>query len=127
MDDQFPEPDRRPRILIVEDEALVAITLEDCVSELGYDCVGPFFNVTAALPTAQSAQLDAAILDIKFGDVVSYELPEILAARNIPFGFASGFLQEGLESRWSDRPYMSKPYQVGEVRQMLLTLLPARA
>jgi CheY-like chemotaxis protein len=116
-------PGKKPRVLIVEDEALIAITMEEYIRELGYDCIGPFLYIAAALPIARTERLDAAILDIKLGNVASYELAEILSARRIPFGFATGFLREGMDPRWSDRPYLTKPYQLEDVRQLLLTLL----
>ena len=114
----------KPRILIVEDEALIALTMEDCIRELGYACVGPFSELTAAIPVAKSEPLDGAIFDIKLDDDVSYELPEILAARGIPFGFATGYPRLALDPKWADRPYMAKPFDLEDVKRMLRTLLP---
>src|SRR6266496_2006185 len=86
----------RPRILVVEDEALIAITMQDYLKELGCECIGPFFAMETALPIARIEILDAALLDVRIGGDESYELAEILASRGIPFGFATGFLHLGL-------------------------------
>ena len=114
----------RPRVLVVEDEALIAMTVADYLEELGYECVGPFLEMEKALPIARTEMLDAAILDIKMREADSYELAEILASRGIPFGFATGFLHEAMPPRWSDRPYVLKPYVLENVRELLLALLP---
>jgi len=111
------------RILVAEDEALIAITLEDYIRQLGYQCIGPFFTLASALPAARTDAIDAAIVDIKFGDAVSYELAEVLAARNIPFGFATGVLSQGIDPKWSDRPFLSKPYDVDDLQRLLSRLL----
>src|SRR5262249_38832679 len=118
----FHAPPRR--VLIVEDEALIALVLEECIRDLGYDCVGPFTGLPEAMPIARSAPLDAAIFDIKLDGGISYELPEILAARRIPFGFATGYPQVSLDGKWADRPYMAKPFDFADVQRMLLMLLP---
>jgi len=115
------------RILIVEDEALIALILGECVRELGYECVGPFASLSEALPIARSDPLDAAIFDIKLDDDISYELPEILAARQIPFGFATGYPRASLDAKWADRPYMAKPFDVADVQKMLHKLLPPKS
>jgi len=125
MGDQPSEtmPAGERRILIAEDEVLIAVTLEDYVRELGYASVGPFYDLTTALPAARTAEVDAAIIDIKFGEVVSYELAEVLTARNIPFGFATGLIPKGVDPRWSDRPFLPKPYDLQDLRQLLRRLL----
>jgi DNA-binding response OmpR family regulator len=111
------------RILIAEDEVLIAVTLEDYVRELGYEPIGPYYDLATALPAARTAKIDAAIVDIKFGEVVSYELAEVLTARNIPFGFATGLISTGLEPRWSNRPFLPKPYELQDLQRLLVTLL----
>jgi hypothetical protein len=111
------------RIFIAEDEVLIAVTLEDYVRELGYEPIGPFYNLATALPAARTAKIDAAIVDIKFGEMVSYELAEVLTVRNIPFGFATGLIPKGLDPRWADHPFLPKPYELQDLQRLLVTLL----
>ena len=79
------------RILVVEDEPLVGMLLEDMLSELGHAVVGLAATVEQGLALAQSAPLDAAILDVNLGGSRSFPIADALRARAIPFLFATGY------------------------------------
>ena len=81
----------RKRILIVEDEPILAMLIEDMVVELGYAPIGPAMTVEAALALAASENLDGAILDMNLGGLPSRPIAESLKARDIPFIFATGY------------------------------------
>ena len=80
------------QILVVEDEALIAIYLEGLIPELGCGCVGPVVKLSEAIEQARTAIVDAAILNLIVDGQPAYAVAEILARRGIPFGFASGVM-----------------------------------
>jgi len=112
------------RILIVEDEPLIALALTEIVTELGFQCVGPVFDLTKALELATSETLDAAILNLIIQGGTAYGVAAILDSRNIPYAFASGVPHNGLESDWKDRPFIEKPYTLEDIRAILETFIP---
>jgi len=80
-----------PRILVVEDEPLVAMLLEDMLLELGYAVVRPASTLQEGLALAQREAIDAAILDVNLNGVRSFPIAEILQARSVPYFFATGY------------------------------------
>ena len=80
------------RLLLVEDEAMVAMLLEDMLSDLGCEVVGPAGNVAHALELAKGeAEIAGAILDVNVGGQPIYPVAETLKARGVPFVFATGY------------------------------------
>lgn len=113
------------RILIVEDEMLVAMLLEDVVGDLGHEVVGPAMRLEAALEAAEREEFDLAILDINLAGKPSFPVAERLAARGIPFMFASGYGAAGLIDPFRAAPIVQKPFEADQIAKMLETL-PAR-
>ena len=70
-----------PRVLLVEDEALVALMMQETLTEFGFQVVGPVGTASEALSAARDSQIDAAVLDINLGDGLVYTVAEILAVR----------------------------------------------
>jgi PAS domain S-box-containing protein len=105
----------KPRVLLVEDEALVGIMIQECLTEFGFQTVGPLFTASEALAAANNGHFDAAILDINLGDGVVYQVAEILSARQVPFIFVTGYDSDSVDSRFSEIPVLQKPIE----RQML--------
>ena len=110
------------RILVVEDEALIAFALEDMLAELGCAVVGPALRVADGEALAAGAAIDAAILDVNLNDSRSYPVAEHLARRGIPFLFATGFDQPGLEWHGVGAELVPKPYRQAQIRDALLRL-----
>jgi DNA-binding response OmpR family regulator len=109
---------------VVEDEALVAIALEDMLVELGCAVVGPALRLKAGLDLAAAEQLDGAILDINLGtDDRSFPVAELLTARSVPFLFATGYGGCGLEPPFVEAPVLAKPYCIGALRKALDRIL----
>jgi CheY-like chemotaxis protein len=81
------------RVLIVEDEMMVAMLLEDMLAEIGYTPVGPAVRIEPALKLVEQGGFDIAILDVNLDGHDSYPIADALAARSIPFVFASGTAQ----------------------------------
>ena len=73
-----------PRVLVVEDESLIAMLVEDGLETLGYEVVGPVGTVDAALRIVEQTPFDLALLDINLGGKQSFPIAEALEARGIP-------------------------------------------
>ena len=74
-------------MLVVEDEALLAETLCDLLLGAGCQPVGPAANVAIALSLVETSRIDAAILDVRLMDEMSYAVAYALRARGIPLMF----------------------------------------
>ena len=85
------------RVMIVEDEALVAMAVGETLTELGFSVVGPFSRVAEAARALGQRDIDAAILDVNLGGELVYPLADILAAREIPFIFVTGYAIESID------------------------------
>lgn len=97
------------RILLVEDEPMIAFALEDLVAELGYAVIGPAYRLGEALALAENAPIDAAILDVNLNEEQSFPVADLLRARGIPFLFATGYAESGVG--WDgEAPVLAKPY-----------------
>jgi DNA-binding response OmpR family regulator len=111
------------RVLLVEDEPLIAMMLEDFLDALDRQHAGTADSVAAALPMVEEGALDAAILDVNLrGGEKSFAIAEALAAKNIPFVFASGGGGEDIAPEYRDRPMLPKPYTMEGVEQALAKL-----
>jgi CheY-like chemotaxis protein len=108
-----PSPLRGRRILVVEDDFVVADDFCRALQEDGAEVVGPVPNVTLALALLPgSPPLDAAILDINLGGQMVYPVAEALRRLGIPFAFVSGFDHEEVPADYADVPYCEKPLDV---------------
>jgi two-component SAPR family response regulator len=100
------------RVLVVEDEMLIALVIEDALVDLGCEIVGPAGKLETAMQLATEEQIDIALLDVTLrGDKV-YPLAEQLVARGIPFAFASGYGDWALPEALRDCPRLMKPFTV---------------
>jgi DNA-binding response OmpR family regulator len=110
------------RILVVEDEMLVAFLIEDYLTELGHSVVGPVSRLDAALHAARTESFDCAILDINLSGKQSFPVAQLLAERGIPFIFASGYGQAGLTPEFIERPVLQKPFTRDCLRDVLASV-----
>jgi len=131
-DDATPElPQARAtgderRILVVEDEELVALELSSELSRLGWAIVGP----AATLAEAQallSHGVDAAVLDVNLRGRPIYPVAEALRARHVPFLFCTGYEMVDPEGRFANVPVIRKPAHPAAVSAALSDLLRSRA
>ena len=113
----------RCRVLIVEDEAMIAMLVEDMVLDFGSEVVGPVANVNDAINLARSAELDAAILDINVSGSVIFPVADILTERGIPLIFATGYGSRGLPPRFQNSPTLPKPFSYQSLEEALRTAL----
>jgi PAS domain S-box-containing protein len=111
------------RVLLVEDEALVAMMIQECLTEYGHSVVGPIGRAADALAAAKQGEFDAAILDINLSDGMAYPVAEILSERGVPFAFVTGYEAETVDERFSKVPVLQKPIE----RQTLQRLFVSNA
>jgi two-component sensor histidine kinase/DNA-binding response OmpR family regulator len=105
----------RPRVLLVEDEALVGMMIQESLGDFGYQVVGPICTASEATARAKEGQFEAAVLDINLGDGAVYPIADILAARGVPFVFVTGYDANSVEARFRNIPILQKPIE----REML--------
>ena len=98
------EPLAGLRILIVEDEAMIALLIQDVLEEIGSVIVGPASRIPAALDLIAAEAVDLAVLDLNLAGQPVYPVAEVLADRGIPFVFITGYGQVSIDERWRDRP-----------------------
>ena len=114
-------PLRDRRILVVEDEYLIAMSLQDALETAGSIVVGPAPSVDKALQTIDSeSHIDAAVLDVNLGGALSYGVADKLIARKIPFVFTSGYEDNVLRSRYSGVKNCPKPYLFQAIEEALV-------
>ena len=103
--------EERPlRILVVEDEMIIAFFIEDCLAALGHEIVGPASRVGRAMRLVQTEELDLALLDINVAGEEIYPVAAGLKARGIPFIFLSGYGSRGLNGEWIGSALLDKPF-----------------
>jgi len=108
------------RILIVEDEPLIAMMLEDFVDALGYVVAGSADCIATAMPLIELGSFDMAILDINLrGGERSWPLADALKAAGKPFLLASGGQTEASPEAHRDAPMLAKPYTMDGIRVAL--------
>jgi CheY-like chemotaxis protein len=105
------------RILIVEDEALIAIMLGEWLEELGHVALGPATTVGKALELIGSESIDAAIVDFHLGTERADAVADALAAKKIPFTLCSGDSSATGDRNFEGRPTISKPYDFDAVKR----------
>jgi DNA-binding response OmpR family regulator len=121
--------DRRrapPRVLVVEDDMMIAMLLEDMLADLGYETVGPCARLAEAVDKARQESLDAAILDVNLDGKPVWPVAEALAARGILFLFATGYGETALGEPWSDLPTLAKPFSRRDLERALARLVPSK-
>ncbi|MCC4600078.1 response regulator [Xanthomonas melonis] len=115
------------RVLLVEDESLVAMLLEDCLAELGYQVAATVGDVETALEAVHRGGIDLAVLDVNLGGTLSFPVAEALDARNVPYLFVTGYAQSGIPERYRHRHGLQKPFQFRDLQAALLLLGGAKA
>ncbi len=114
------------RVLVLEDETLLAMLLEDVLDEFGCTLVGPFAQNDEALAflSQNPGGCDIGILDVHVSgsrsDAVAAEFDRL----GLPFVFSTGFDDSALDARWRHKPSLRKPFRPADVERLLHDLLP---
>jgi CheY-like chemotaxis protein len=111
------------KVLVVEDEMIVAWLLEDMLADLGCAVVGPAASVKQALAMIDAETIDVAVLDVNLKGQMSYPIADVLAARGVPFVFSTGYDKDRLLDGYRTFPVMQKPFHQSELENMLAQLL----
>jgi CheY-like chemotaxis protein len=111
------------RALIVEDEAMVAMLLEDCLQEIGCLVAATASRLDEALALAGSAAIDFAILDLNLNGKLSYPVADALVARGIPFVFSTGYGAGALPPHFQRVPTIGKPFDPQELEDAVASAL----
>lgn len=106
-------------ILVVEDEALVAMLVEDALIDAGFAVIGPARSVAEALALLARESPAAAVLDLNLGGETSIGVADALAARGIPFLVATGYGSAGLPPTHRHVPVLPKPYDPLDLTNMI--------
>jgi CheY-like chemotaxis protein len=109
------------RVLIVEDEIVVALFLEDLLTEFGYEVAGVASQLDDAM--ARAPDYDVAVLDVHLNGRNVFDFADALAARGTPFVFATGYGERGIPERHRARPVLQKPFQTGDLKQVLAQIV----
>lgn len=107
------------RILIVEDEMTIAFMVEDMLTDLGHDVVEVAMRLPEALEAARGIDVDFAILDVNLDGLRSFPVADILAARAIPFAFATGYGAAGIDEAYRAAPVLAKPFMLDDLRRLV--------
>jgi CheY-like chemotaxis protein len=110
------------RVLVVEDEALVALMMADQLVELGYTVIGPAFNMPEARRLASVALIDAALVDLNLHGILADEIADILARREIPFHLVTGY-SDPPPARHKNVEVLHKPFQQNDLRLAIESML----
>lgn len=97
------------RVLIIEDSALIALDMEDVLSDNGYLVVGSAMTIPNALEKIETSTVDVALVDLNLNGERSYEVADALRQRNIPFLFLSGYQATEIPERFKTVPFLTKP------------------
>jgi DNA-binding response OmpR family regulator len=113
----------KPKVLIVEDEPIIAMMLEEHLLDAGCEVAATAMSLEKGLALAQTTDMDLAILDMSLGSQSSFAVADVLASRGIPFMFASGFGSSSLPEEHRGRTILNKPFHFPElVKGLTLTL-----
>jgi CheY-like chemotaxis protein len=119
-------PNKRPRVLVIEDEALVSILIEDMLDELGLECAGSASNIADAMQCVHEIVFDCAILDVNLNGVRTNSIAATLRARNIPFVLATGYGGAELEEEFSGfLELLGKPFDRIALQRAIAKMLPS--
>ena len=112
------------RILVVEDESLVAMLLEKILEDMGCETVGPVSNVAEAVELVDGGEpLHGALLDVNVAGVEVFPVAAALEARGLPFVFSTGYGEGGLPDEWKGRITLQKPFTEAAVEDALARAL----
>ena len=118
---------RDRRILIVEDEYLVAMSLAEALRDAGSIVLGPVASVDKAIKTIEAEpHIDGAVLDVNLGGMLAFPVADLLIARKIPFVFTSGYEDNLLRDRYSQVKNCPKPYLFTAMEEALLEAMSPR-
>ncbi|NUA99181.1 response regulator [Azospirillum melinis] len=107
-------------VLIIEDEPLIALSLEDVLTDNGAVCIGPIGSIGSALEMIAMHRFDIALVDINLRGERIDPVADRLSATGVPFLFTTGYGEEARPKAHRHRPVIAKPYSDAEIITALL-------
>ena len=111
------------RILVVEDEFLVAMLLEEMLEAAGCVVAGPIPRIADALAAVYRETYDAAVLDINLAGERIDPVADALSQRNIPFMFVTGYSAAAVPGGFTEHPRLCKPFKMADLLSTLMDLM----
>lgn len=111
------------RVLLVEDENIIAMLTEDMLGDMGFEVGVSAATLSQGLKAASAEKFDFAVLDINLRGELSYPIADILIERGIPFIFASGYVEGGIDPRYRTIPALKKPFNLEGLRRIIFLAL----
>ncbi len=111
------------RVILIEDEAHVALLIEAMLSDLDFELVGSATRVSTGLALLVGTDFDVAVLDVNLAGEMSFPLANELAARGKPFIFVTGYGPSGLPPEHRGAPVVTKPFRAADLLSALQTAL----
>ena len=117
-----------PRVLIVEDEDLISMLMEEMLTELGFDVIGPVATVSDALAAVEANRdISGALLDFQLKGERSLAIADVLVDRRVPFAFVSGFGPSEIDNcRHRGAPSLPKPFTMKMLTTLMSQVVPHR-
>ena len=113
------------RVLVVEDEMMIAMMIEDMLADIGCEVIGPANRIDAALGLAESdSDIDVALLDVNLAGQLVYPVAERLRKRGVPVIFLTGYGNVGIDQRYLDCPFLAQPFELAGLQAALSKILP---
>jgi DNA-binding response OmpR family regulator len=126
LPDATADVSRQVRVLIVEDEPLVAADLQAILVDAGFQISGVATRLSKALSLIETVACDVAIVDANLSGSSAGPAAAALAARGLPFIVLSGYTHGQLQSEFSSGSFVQKPYRTGELVDRLRAILSKR-
>lgn len=107
------------KVIIIEDESIVAMMIEDLIVDMGHEVVGTAGRLEPALALVRETAVDFAIVDVNLNGELTYPVADVLKARGVPFVFATGYGVAGLKDEWKSNPVLQKPFQPEDLERAI--------
>ncbi|MDF0697139.1 response regulator [Rhizobium sp. MC63] len=114
------------KVLVVEDEGVVALLIEDMLEDLGCRIAASVARLPEACAAAAGSEFDLAVLDVNLAGQPSFPVAEILRKRGIPFMFSTGYGSASLPQEYAGCPVISKPFSAEDLKQEMTVAIRAR-
>ena len=103
------------RLLVLEDEFMIATRIADILEEAGYEVIGPVLNAAEATHAITVDRVDGALLDLNLRGDTSLAMAEAIAMRGVPILFVTGYAREILTGKWKGALHLEKPFNDREL------------
>jgi CheY-like chemotaxis protein len=111
------------RVLVIEDESMVAMLLQDMLAEIGCEVIGVVSRFNDAVEKAKSLAFDIAVLDINLNGRYTFPIADLLAERGVAFVVATGYGTTSLPESVQRVPILPKPFRQRDLKRALRAAL----